>query len=323
MLRLTLSDVRASGETIVLTRSDVERLVEMEDAIDAVEAAFRAHGEGRASNLTRNFAVNNNVASIKVGLVSDLGRVGLKSLGLVVLCADDQLRRPLAIMEQAPITYLRTGAAGAIAAKYLARRDCRRVGVLGSGRQARAQLGALTKIFDLDHVTAWSPTSEHRQMFAREMCDVLGVPVIEVDEPQVAVEGQDIVVTATRAREPIVANHWVSAGTHINAIGADLPGSQELPADLLERAEVFADDVDQALWMGAVNVPITRGALRREIVRASLGQVIAGRTLGRTGDAAITVFDCSGLGMMDVALAQRVYERARTNPAFRRVDWFA
>lgn len=310
-------------ETIILTRSDVQRLVGMTEALETVEAAFRAHGDGRASNLTRNFPLERTMVSIKAGSLPGIGRAGLKSLGLVVLSQDDQLRRPLAIMEQAPITYLRTGAAGAIAARYLARENSRTVGVLGSGRQGRAQLEALAARRALERVKVWSPTVSNREAYASEMRATLGVPVEPVSEPRLAVEGQDIVVTATPARAPIVDRRWVSAGTHVNAMGADMPGSQELPVELLRDADVFADDVEQALWMGAVNVPITQGTLRREHLRGSLGQVIAGRIPGRIDATSITVFDCSGLGMMDVALAQRVYERARFDGQVRRVDWLA
>jgi len=310
-------------ETLILTRSDVENLVRMDDAIETMEEAFRAQGLGQARNLTQNFALDSGTVSIKAGFLPGIARVGLKSLGLVVLCQAGQLRRPLAILEQAPITYLRTGAAGALAAKYLARRDCRTVGVVGTGRQARAQVDALSRLFRLSRVRAWSPTPAHREQYAGEMSVALGVPVGPAAGPKEAVEGQDLVITATRATGPVIEGGWVSPGTHVNAIGADMPGSQELPGDLLKSAEVYADEIEQALWTGAVNVPVAQGLFRREDFRGNLGQVISGKVPGRSGPTAITVFDCSGLGMMDVALAQRVYERALSSPNFRRVDWFA
>lgn len=138
----------------------------------------------------------------------------------------------------------------------------------------------------------------------------LGIPVEAAGTAKEAVQDRDIVVTATRVCEPFVEDGWIRSGTHINAIGADSPGMQELTVKLLKKATVFADDIEQAMRIGAVNVGVADKSLTRENIRGSLGEVVAGKIRGRTSSDEITVFDCSGLGMMDVALGSIVHRRA-------------
>jgi alanine dehydrogenase len=282
----------------------------MKDAIEAVELAFKAHGNNSAGNLTQPFDVKGKTMMIKAGYIESEKIVGLKTLGLVIVSSLESLGTPIAIMEHSQITWLRTGAAGAVAAKHLARKDCSKVGVIGTGRQGRAQLIGLNEVFKIGHVKAWSPTKEHRDAYAKEMSTRLGIPVEAAGTAKEAVQDRDIVVTATRAREPFVEDGWIGSGTHINAIGADSPGMQELTVKLLKKATVFADDIEQAMRIGAVNVGVADKSLTRENIRGSLGEVVAGKIRGRTSSDEITVFDCSGLGMMDVALGSIVHRRA-------------
>jgi ornithine cyclodeaminase/alanine dehydrogenase-like protein (mu-crystallin family) len=125
------------------------------------------------------------------------------------------------------------------------------------------------------------------------------------------VEAAEVLVTATPARQPVVESSWVKPGTHINAIGADAPGKQELEAALLKRARVIVDDRDQAFHSGEVNVPLEKGILRPEEIPATLGEVVAGSKPGRTSRDEITVFDSTGLAIQDLAVARLAYERCR------------
>jgi alanine dehydrogenase len=302
-----------SSGTILLTRSEFEELVAMKDALACVELAFNEHGNGVASNLTEIFTVAGKEVTVKAGYLGPEKIIGLKSLGLVLISRSENPFAPLAIIEHSLITWLRTAAAGAVAAKYLARPDSRKVGIIGTGKQGRAQLVGLNEVLKIESVKAWSPTKERREEYSREMSDKLGVDVEAVDTVQQAVEDRDVVVTATPSREPLVHDTWVSPGTHINAIGADLPGMQELSPALLQRGDIFADDTDQALRIGAVNVGVATGILSREDIRGTLGQVVAGKISGRTARDEITIFDCSGLGMMDVALAMNIYQKVMRN----------
>ncbi len=313
-----------SKQTLILTRSQVESLITFKDALAAMETVFRSHGEGKSFNLTKNFQISTGPISIKAGAVESIGLAGLKSLGLVVVCSLDRLREPVAILEQSYITFLRTGAAGALATRYLARPESKTVGILGSGRQARAQLEGLYSVFPgLKEAFVWSPTSEHRHRFVAEMRErIRGLHIEAVDEPRKAVQDRDIVITATRAKKPLVEKDWITLGTHITAVGVDYPGSAELSVPLLQASRIFTDDLEQASWMGTINTGISQGTLDlKKDVAGSLGQVVASLNPGRRTAQEITVFDCSGLGMMDVALADLVVKRAEKQPSLPRVDW--
>lgn len=297
------------SELLILRRSQITELVTMKDAIDCVEKAFHAQGLDQAHNVTPTFVVQGKNVSVKAGVVEPAGYAGIKCIGVVILSRVADPTTPVAIFEQAPITWLRTGAAGAVAAKHLARRDSTRIGVLGAGKQARAQVLALKEIFPLSSVTVWSPTSEKRELYAKEMSEILGIPVRAVATAEEASREKDILVTATRAREDLVKSSWISPGTHVNAMGSDLPGSQELSIELMKRGKIFADDVAQAVRIGAVNVGIREKSLSPDLL-SGLGSVVAGKIPGRTDHRDVTLFDCSGIGMMDVALAAVAYERA-------------
>ena len=209
------------------------------------------------------------------------------------------------------LTELRTGAAGALAADLLAKRTIDRVGVLGCGVQARYQLAALVGVRWPGSVAVYGRSQDRVREYIREMEAMLGIPVRAAQTIREAVEGSDILITATPAREPIVHAEWVLPGTHITAVGADGPEKQELEVDVLAKADkVVADRFYQCVRLGEIHHAVDAGVLSPDAVFAELGEIAAGIKPGRTKDREITVADLTGVGIQDAAVADFVMGEA-------------
>ena len=219
-------------------------------------------------------------------------------------------RLALIILDEGYLTELRTGAAGAIAADLLARRPIRTVGILGAGGQARYQLEALLEVRDPDQVLVWNRHASRATEFSLEMGKRLGRSVAVAPSARSLVEAADLVVTATPATEPILLADWVRPGTHITAIGSDLPAKRELEPAVLARSKIVVDRLAQCLTQGELHHAVEAGLVRPDQVHAELGEVVAGARPGRESDDEITVADLTGLGALDAAVANFVAARA-------------
>jgi len=235
-------------------------------------------------------------------------------MGLYIL-SDPVTALPLAVMDATRLTAVRTGAAAAIASKHLARPDARTLGFVGCGAQAPFLPAAHRAVYgNRLEVLAADASPEASARFAAEG----GGCAASITEAA----GCDIVCTATPSRAPVIARAWVRAGAHVNAVGADAHGKQELDPAILLDARVVIDDWAQATESGEINVPLHEGTLRRDHIHGTLGEIVAGRRPGRE-DAAITVFDSTGLALQDVALARVVYAAAREAGAGVELDFLA
>jgi alanine dehydrogenase len=207
-------------------------------------------------------------------------------------------------MDAGLLTAYRTGAAGAVAAKYLARPDSKTLGLIGTGMQARYQLIAIAELFDLDEIKIYDISAEAEKKFKAEFSDY-NIKRCKLPEAVNA----DIVATCTPVRNPIVKAEWVKPGTHINAIGADAPGKEELDPSLLTKSKIIVDSIEQARHSGEINVPLTKGLIKEKDLYSTLGEVVAGIKKGRENEREITIFDSTGLAIQDVAVAKLVYEK--------------
>jgi ornithine cyclodeaminase len=216
------------------------------------------------------------------------------------------------LFDNAYLTELRTGAAGALAADLLAKKRIERVGFIGAGSQARYQLEALLEVRRPARVAIWSRTAPRAEQLAREMRGRFGLAAEAVASAREAVLGSDLVVTVTPSREPIVQAEWIAAGTHITAVGSDGPDKQELAAAVLAKATmVVADRLDQCLRLGEIHHAVDAGVLAATGVHAELGEIAAGLKPGRLSDDEITVADLTGVGIQDAAVANAVVSEAR------------
>jgi ornithine cyclodeaminase len=209
------------------------------------------------------------------------------------------------------LTELRTGAAGAIAADLLARRDIERVGIVGVGSQARYQLEALLAVRTPERVIAFGRSEAKATAYAEEMEVRHGVRVVPAKTVQEAVRGSEVVVTVTPSREPLVRPEWILPGTHITAVGSDGPEKQELDTRVLAKADkVVADRLEQCLRLGEIHHAVAAGVLTPDRVYAELGDLIVGAKPGRERDDEITIADLTGVGVQDAAIADLVVDGA-------------
>jgi alanine dehydrogenase len=303
---------------LFLTEREVRGLLEMQDAVQAVEEALREQGRGEATNQPRQrVSLDGVTLHVLPAAVPGAGSMGLKAyitrpgggrFWVMLLGADGAMR---AIIEADLLGQVRTGAATGVATRHLSRPDSREVGIIGSGYQARTQLEAVCAVRPIEHIRAWSPTRENLLRFCDEMTDRLAVPVEPVADARSTVQGADIVVTMTKAREPVLLGDWLEPGMHINAAGSNQASNREVDARAFSRADlVVVDDLAQSrVESGNLIAAVNEGAIRWEGI-TELGSVIAGGKPGREKSEDITLFESHGIGIWDIALASRVYDSA-------------
>jgi alanine dehydrogenase len=312
--------------TLVLTHTEVRALCDMELAISAVEAGFRAHAEGRARMPAKVYlelpeyegdframpallgapdgsGTGRSYAGVKWvnAHPHNRTRFGLPTVMGVYVLSDPRTALPLAIMDATLLTALRTGAAAGVATKHLAKLPLTRVGFVGAGVQARMFRDALRTLGAFELLAADRDPAAAQQ-FAAES----GGRPVSIEEAASC----PVVCVATPSSSPVIARAWVRPGTHLNAMGADGPGKQELDPQILRDARIVVDEPEQSLHGGELNVPVTQGLLSAADIGATLGEVILGRRPGRRTPDEITVFDSTGLAIQDVALAAALFERA-------------
>ena len=201
------------------------------------------------------------------------------------------------LLDNGFLTDIRTGAAGAVAADYLARQRITTVGVIGSGVQARFQVHCLRVVRDFSHIVAWSPTRQRLEAYCEEMRGE-GYDAQPSASAREVCEAADVLITATPSKTPLVRCEWLRPGMHVTALGSDSPGKQELDADCLRRADlVVADRLSQCGAFGEISH--AQGAA----IHAQLGEIVAGRKPGRTTDEQLTIADLTGVGFQDTAIA--------------------
>ncbi len=306
--------------TLFLTESDVENLLTMSDALRLVEDALREMGEARASNRPRQrVRAPNGILNLMPAGLPTRGYLGFKYYSSFrprtrfwFHLLDANNGDVLAIIQADRLGQQRTGAASGVATKYLARTDAATVGMIGAGWQAESQLEAVCAVRAIRVARCYSRDAEHRKAFAKKMSARLNVDIRGVDSAEEAVRAADIVITATSSLEPVLRGEWLKPGAHLNAVGANRVEARELDDGVLNRsAFVCADSIEQAkMEAGDLIAPIKRGVLTWERVR-ELGEVVAGKVVGRKSDADITLFKSMGIALEDVAVGAWVYEQAR------------
>jgi len=237
-------------------------------------------------------------------------KYGLPTVLATIVLFDPETGAPISIMDGTGITAMRTAAASGIAVKYLARKDAKVLGMIGAGYQVPFQLEALNEVMKIEAVKIFDMIGEKADNLAAMAREKFGLNVTKVASAEEAVRGSDVVVTVTPTKTPIVQSEWVAKGMHINAIGADAPGKEELEAGILNRAKIVTDDWEQASHGGEINVPLSKKIITRANIYAEIGEIVAGAKPGRVSEDEITVFDLTGLAIQDVITAWRAYEVA-------------
>jgi len=313
----------------MLTIDDVKKILTMKDAIELVETAFREKGLKRVQmppkpylyfrkydgdlRIMPSYFEELDEAGVKLVNVhpNNPEKYGLPTVLATILLFDPKTGAPISIMDGTWITAMRTAAATGVATKRLARKNAKVVGLIGAGYQASFQLEALHEVVKMESVKVYRRNREKAEKFAKEMSAKLGVNVEATDSVEDAVKGVDILVTVTPVREPIVKNEWITEGMHINAIGADAPGKEELEPEILKRAKIVIDDWEQASHSGEINVPLKNGLITKDDIYATIGEIVGGLKPGRVSDEEITTFDSTGLSLQDVITGWHVYKVAK------------
>jgi alanine dehydrogenase len=323
--------------TLLLSGSDVKRLLTPLVCIAAVEAAFRQLAEG-AVPAPAILAMHAGQGSfhVKAGLLTEDRpyfaaklnanfpengrRHGLPTIQGAVILSDASNGVPLAIMDSISITALRTAAASAVAAKHLAPGSWKTLLICGCGGQAQSQLEALLSVRKPQKVLAYDIDPSSAAAFAGRVAEETGILAKPVHDLRQSVMEADVVVTCTTAKKYFITREMVRRGTFIAAVGADHENKQEIEPELLAHAKVVTDVTAQAAAIGDLHHAIAAGVMSTERVHAELGEIIVGRKAGRVRADEIIVFDSTGTGLQDVAPAIAVYRRAIAEKAGRPIS---
>jgi len=311
-------------ETLLLDSEDVTESTQIGDVIDAVEGAFVAYARGKTKMPAKSYVelpqYNGDFRSMPAYIdAEDWDAAGVKWVNVhpdnpaerdlptvigTIIYSDPVTGFPLALMDGTDLTRLRTGAAAAVATRYLAREDATSLGLVGAGVQAHSQLEAIASVRDIRTVVISDRDEETLAAFIDAYGDGFDVREGSIEEAAAC----DVVSTTTPVRDPIV--HSVGERTHVNAMGADAEGKHEIADDVLTNAKLVIDDYEQCTHSGEINVPWSKGVLDDDDLHGELGDIVTGAVEGRTDDDGVTVFDSTGLAIQDIATAHVVYEYA-------------
>jgi alanine dehydrogenase len=311
-----------------LSQRDVARVLDMPTTIRVVREAFKAMARGQTVMPPKVYLPlpgGSDFRAMPAYLAAPAAcgmkwvnvhpgnhHLGLPTVMALIAINDPATGVPLAVMDGLLITKLRTAASAAVAAQALARRESRVVGLIGCGAQADAQLAALAELFRLSRVKVWGRQMHEARYFCgrarRTWPRIIFEPCGSIER---CVRDTDLIVTITPSTRPLVKRAWLAPGTHINAVGADAPGKQELDPRILREAVVVVDEYQQAIHGGELNVPVRKGLYDPRRIRGSLGEILLGRRKGRRSSTELTVFDSTGLAIHDVAVGAAVVRRAR------------
>ena len=305
---------------LIVSDEEVRELLPMSAALDALERIFKEAAAGTVSNMSRyRVPLIRGSHQVMAASSAELGLTGLKTYvssggggsQMVVLLYSIETAQPVAFIAANSLGAIRTGAASGIATRYMARADASSAGVIGSGSQARTQLAAVCAVRPIERALVYSRTPAHRESFAKEMSQELGVAVEAVDSPDAAVAEADVVCVITNAREPVVDGNAFRDGTYVNAAGSNSWMRRELDEAAVRRAElVVVDDLaDAKIECGDLIWAAERHAFRWERA-VELRDVVGGRVAGRPSAEALTLFESQGLALEDVAAGAHVYHQA-------------
>ena len=307
---------------LFLNEQEVVQLLPIDECIDALDRAFAHAGAGQVDNKPRSrIRMPGGFFHFMAAADGGQGVFGYKAYPsfagpggskMMVMLYDYQSGKLLTCMEAGRLGQIRTGAAGGLATRYMAREDASTVAVIGSGFQARTQLEAVCAVRTVTEARVFSRRQERREDFATRSSERLGVDVRPVESAQECVEGADIVVTITSAREPVALGEWLASGSHINAAGGNHWLRREIDEAAVLRSEVIVvDDLEQAriecgdlMWLEA------RGTFRWDMAQ-KLQDVVAGRAPGRLTQEGVTLFESMGVALEDIAAAELVYRKAK------------
>jgi len=322
-------------DTLVIGHADVRRLLPIADCIEAMAGALTALARGEALQPLRaalRLPSGAGLLGVTPGYLGPIDAPGIKVITVfpgnhgteldahqgAVLLFEGERGRLVAVMDATEVTAIRTAAVSAVATRALARDDAGDLALLGSGTQARTHLAAMAAVRRLRRVRVWSRDPARAAAFAARAAaeGACACEVAAVASAREAVAGADLVCTTTSARTPVLEGAWLSAGAHVNAVGACVPSARELDGEAVARARLFVDRRESALAeAGDLLLARGEGAIGDDHIAAELGEVLVGSSAGRRAADEITLFKSLGIGVEDIAAAHLVHQRAREQGA--------
>lgn len=316
-------------KTLLLNKSNVYSLLDLDKILTAVENGYKSFqlqkvvqpdfmsvvlpGTHTGFDFKAGMDLTGNYVTIKSssGGYPDNPSLGLPTGMNVVYLYEASTSALKCILDGTYITGCRTAAAGAISIKYLARKNASSLAIMGSGNQARHQLRAALRVHPFKKISVWSYDFNHAATFAREMSRELSLDIKPCSSAKEAVSSADVIITTTRGRKgPIIRQEWLKAGTHIAAIGSDMPDKQELDTSILKNAKVVADSKNLCMKNGELHHAVESNVLTADKIHAEIGEIILGLKPGRENDEEITVFDTVGMAIQDNVMAAYLYQEA-------------
>lgn len=318
-------------EIHVLSKEDVAQVIEMQQVLDAVEGVYKSKSEGMTEvwpTVFYDFNLGKADMDIKSGYLKGEKLFGHKTVtwfgtnvekGLPTLIGmlavfDAETGAPMGIMDASYITGIRTGASGALGAKYLARKSSENLLIVGAGNQSIFQIAAtLTALPNIKKVRVAALNSIEAKVFVEGIrlklksefeMNTESVVFEAVEDLESAVKDSHIIITVTPSRTPIIKKDWVQKGVHISCIGADMEGKQEIDSEIMESAIIFVDDMEHCKHVGEIEIPLKQGIISEKDILGEIGDLMLGIAKGRTNEDQITIFDATGMALLDIATAK-------------------
>ncbi|KOR26224.1 ornithine cyclodeaminase family protein [Clostridium sp. L74] len=327
-------------EIQVLSKEDVSKALKMKQVIDVVESVYKAKSEGMTDvwpTVFYEFEPGKADLDIKSGYLKSKQLFGHKTvtwfganieknlptlMGMIALF-DAKTGMPIGITDASYITGIRTGAAGALGAKYLARKTSENLLIVGAGNQSAFQIAAaLTVLPNIKKVQVAALELSEAESFVANIRNRLqnefeinaeDITFRAVENLEVAVKESHIIITVTPSRKPIIKKDWVQKGTHISCIGADMEGKQEIDSEIMSSALIFVDDMEHCKDVGEIEIPLKQGVISEKNIIGEIGDLILNKVNGRANDEQITIFDATGMALLDIATAEVALQLAEKN----------
>jgi ornithine cyclodeaminase/alanine dehydrogenase-like protein (mu-crystallin family) len=318
-------------EPLFVNKEKIASLLPMEECIEVMEKMFRSLAAGECLQPLRNIMRlpdGSGVLGMMPGHAAKLGVMGIKVItvfhdnsesGLpshqgIVMLFDAKNGQPLMLFDALEITAIRTAAASAVATKLLAKENSSTLAIIGSGEQAKRHIEAMLLVRNIKNINLWSRNENHASHLVNELSGEYNIPIRIKKNVQQAVEHADIICTVTSSKEPIVMGQWISAGTHINAVGSSTAAARELDTTTIVKSKLFTDRYESlSNEAGDFLIPKKEGAIKDEHVRAEIGEVLSGIKKGRENEEEITVFKSLGIAAEDIFSAFHIYQKINSN----------
>ena len=317
-----------SEQTLLIQHQTIAELLDMTTAIEAVEEVFRIYGSGNVQMPPKSYlqfaagdlrCMPTYVPELGFACVKNVSvhphNTSLPTVQASITLFDPNSGFPLAMMDGTLITAFRTAASAAVATRLLARKDASLLGFLGVGRQAYAQVEALLKVLPAcKSIIVYDVKKAKAEKTQKDWTEKYSLKIEIADTIESLLANTDVLTTTTPTSEPLILMQHIHQGLHINAIGADAKGKQEIATEVMTGATIIIDNWEQASHSGEINVPLASGILTKNDIQGDIGQLVTGQIPGRTSVEEITVFDSTGLAIQDLACAVAIYQSLLKRP---------